>query len=96
MSYCVYILFSQKLNRFYVGMTENLDQRILHHNNPIDSNKFTSRGIPWTLFMSIPCQSKEHGQKLERLIKSKKSKVFIENLKKYPELVEKIIKDASI
>ena len=95
MGYCVYILHSQKLDRFYVGMTENLDQRIEHHNHPIDSSKFTSRGIPWTFFISIPCPSKEHASKLERLIKSKKSKVFIKNLKKYPELVEKLMKEAS-
>jgi len=96
MGYCVYILHSQKLDRFYIGMTENLEQRITHHNNPIDSSKFTSRGIPWELFMAIPCQSKEHAQKLERLIKLKKSKIFIENFKKYPELVEKIVKETGI
>ncbi|HOX82462.1 MAG TPA: GIY-YIG nuclease family protein [Chryseolinea sp.] len=95
MSYCVYILFSEKLSRFYVGMTENLDQRILHHNNPIRDLKFTAKGIPWKIFLSIPCHSKNHALKLERLIKSKKSRIFIENLKKYPELIEKTLKAAS-
>ena len=76
-------------------MTEDLDQRIIHHNTPIDGLKFTAKGIPWKLFLSVPCQSKEHAAKLEKLIKSKKSKIFIENLKKYPELIEKIVKQAS-
>ena len=95
MSYCVYILFSEKISRFYVGMTENLHQRLEHHNHPISNLKFTAKGIPWKLFLSITCQSKEHALKLEKLIKSKKSSVFIENLKQYPELIAKISMAAS-
>ena len=76
-------------------MTENLDKRLLHHNNPIDPIKFTGRGGPWELFLSIQCGSKNQALKLERLIKSKKSKTFINNLKKYPELVQKILRDTS-
>jgi putative endonuclease len=95
MSYCVYILFSEKLARFYVGMTGNLVQRIHHHNDPISGLKFTAKGIPWKIFLSIPCDSKDHALKLEKLIKSKKSRIFIENLGKYPELVEKTLKSAS-
>jgi putative endonuclease len=76
-------------------MTEDLDQRLYHHNHPIFGSKFTARGMPWELFLSIACESKEHALKVERLIKSKKSRIFIENLKKYPELREKILKQAS-
>lgn len=71
-------------------MTENLEQRITQHNNPISLTKFTSKGIPWQLFIAIPCYNKEHALKLEKAIKAKKSRVFIENLKRYPDLVEKI------
>ncbi len=31
MSYCVYILYSETTGRFYIGMTENLQQRISQH-----------------------------------------------------------------
>ena len=76
-------------------MTGDLDQRILHHNTPIHGSKFTAKGIPWELYLSIPCQSKEHALRLEKLIKSKKSTVFINNLKKYPSLIDRI-KEESI
>ena len=77
-------------------MTENLQQRIHQHNNPIRLKKFTAKGIPWQLFIAIPCSSKEHALKLEKAIKAKKSRVFIENLKRYPELVEKIKTQTSV
>ncbi len=77
-------------------MTENLQQRMDQHNNPISNLKFTAKGIPWELFLTIPCTDKHHALKLEKLIKAKKSSVFIRNLKKYPELVQKIKNEASI
>ena len=76
-------------------MTENLIQRLDHHNHPINGEKYTARGIPWEFFLSIACESKIHAAKLERLIKSKKSRVFIQNLKLYPELVSKITWEAN-
>ena len=96
MSYCVYILYSSSIDRYYVGMTENLEQRINHHNNPIRHAKFTAKGVPWQLFLTIPCNSKQHALKLEKTIKTKKSRAFIENLKIYSELVEKIKNETSI
>ena len=29
----VYILFSNKLNRFYIGTTDNVEKRLLEHNS---------------------------------------------------------------
>jgi len=87
MGFCVYILYSAKLDKFYVGMTKDLVERLKRHNNPTDPERFTARGIPWALFLTLPCESEEHSLRLERLLKAKKSKVFIQNLKKYPELI---------
>ena len=40
MGYYVYVLRSQKDNRFYTGMTKNLEKRIKDHNNGrVDSTK---------------------------------------------------------
>ncbi len=96
MSYCVYILYSSSIDRYYIGMTEDLERRINHHNNPISHAKFTAKGAPWQLFIAIPCNRKQHALKLEKTIKAKKSRVFIENLKIYPELIEKIKAQTSI
>ncbi|MEK7064962.1 MAG: GIY-YIG nuclease family protein [Patescibacteria group bacterium] len=43
----VYILYSQKLNKFYVGRTDDLKRRLGEHNS--GSTPFTASGTPWKL-----------------------------------------------
>jgi putative endonuclease len=88
----VYILYSRKLDRFYVGRTEDLDFRLQLHNNPIESRKYTARGIPWELRLKIPCESKEQTIQAEKLIKQMKSRKFIESLLEDELLVAEILK----
>ncbi|GAB4286032.1 MAG: hypothetical protein Kow0081_4060 [Candidatus Dojkabacteria bacterium] len=45
--YYVYILFSNKLKKFYTGRTTNLKRRLEEHNSK--KVPFTSRGCPWDL-----------------------------------------------
>lgn len=59
----VYILISNKLNRFYIGYTSNIDARLeFHLNSP--SNKFTSNAKDWVLFYSLECESKQQALKI--------------------------------
>ena len=80
MIYFIYILYSEKLNRFYVGTTDNVARRVEEHNNALYSGAFTVNGIPWILKLSFECQSSEKAYKIERFIKKMKSKVFIEKI----------------
>jgi putative endonuclease len=89
---CVYILYSEKLDKFYVGRTEDLALRLKFHNDPIESRKFTAKGIPWELRSSIPCETKEQSIRLEKLVKQKKSRKFIESLLSDELLVLEILK----
>ena len=41
----MYILYSGKLDKYYVGACSDLDRRLYEHN--IGHSKFTSLGIPW-------------------------------------------------
>jgi putative endonuclease len=86
----VYILYSCKLDKFYIGQTTDLNKRLLQHNDP-NSSYSTKAGRPWEIFLSIDCKSVSHAMKLERHIKNMKSKKFILNLKEYPELLERTI-----
>ena len=43
----VYLLYSVKLSKWYVGYTHNLRRRFEEHNRR--GNKFTDYGIPWKL-----------------------------------------------
>ena len=87
----VYILYSKKLNRFYIGETFDVLVRIKRHNSDYYDNKFTAKGKPWELFLKVDCQHKKQALKVEQHIKKMKSKVYIKNMKKYPEIVNKLL-----
>jgi len=86
----VYILHSAKINRFYIGYTSDLVQRLEFHANA-ENRKFTYNADDWSLFLTIICESKSQALAIEKHIKTMKSKVYIENLKKYPEMTEKLL-----
>jgi putative endonuclease len=90
MIYSVYILYSFKLNRFYIGTSDDVQRRLLEHNNASFKDAFTSKGIPWILFLTIDGLSSESAYRIERHIKKMKSKSYIKNLKKYPEMISKL------
>ncbi|WP_188458121.1 GIY-YIG nuclease family protein [Psychroflexus planctonicus] len=39
-----YILFSEKLNKYYIGQNNNIENRIKQHNN--QQEKYTKKGTP--------------------------------------------------
>ena len=73
-----YIIYSEKLDRFYIGYTDNLSWRLERHNQ--GWGRFTKGGIPWELVYFEKYQTKQEALKREREIKSKKSRKYIENL----------------
>lgn len=56
-----YILFSSKLNKYYIGACSDLERRLYEHN--IGHSKFTSTGVPWIL---------KHSEFFETLQEAKK------------------------
>ena len=88
-----YILYSRSLGKFYVGATRTSieDRLILHAKKVYGQKSFTASATDWELYLNIPTQTYEHALRLEKHIKSMKSRKYIENLKKYPELIEKIL-----
>jgi putative endonuclease len=79
-SSCVYILYSEKLDKYYVGSTEDIALRLHIQNHPHEDRKFTAKGLPWVLKCRIDCSDKHYSMVLERKIKSMKSRKFIERL----------------
>jgi len=73
-----YIIYSEKLDKFYVGSTENIETRIAQHNAAMSD--FTSKGIPWKLMYSEAFGSRTEAANRERAIKKKKSRRYIEYL----------------
>ncbi|MEW6701400.1 MAG: GIY-YIG nuclease family protein [Bacteroidota bacterium] len=73
-----YILFSEKISKYYIGCTDNLTWRLERHN--LGWGKFTKRGIPWKLVYFENFINKSDAFKREREIKNKKSRKYIEDL----------------
>ncbi|WP_426483322.1 GIY-YIG nuclease family protein [Flavobacterium sp. 2] len=85
----VYIIFSAKLNRYYIGFTSDFDTRMEFHKNA-ESRKFTANAQDWELFFKIECENKPQALNIEKHIKKMKSKIYIENLTKYPDIILKL------
>lgn len=86
----VYVLYSKSLNCHYIGSCENLENRLIDHIDGIFINSFTSKAKDWELLLKIENLGYQQAREIEKHIKRMKSKIFIENLNKYPELVEKL------
>ncbi len=87
-----YIIYSKKLDKFYIGSSTDINQRIINHNNHHHGNKtFTSKANDWVLFLSIETTEYPQAKRIEMAIKKKKSAKFIKNLKQYPELIDKLL-----
>ncbi|MCB0825241.1 MAG: GIY-YIG nuclease family protein [Armatimonadetes bacterium] len=74
----VYILHSASSDRFYVGHTSNLDDRLARHNQ--GRSKSTKSGVPWTLVYHEQFESRAEAVRRESEIKSWKSRKRIEEL----------------
>ncbi len=87
----VYILYSKRLDKYYVGSTTYLpEERLKQHNEEYFSNAYTAKGIPWELYFYIKCTTKSQAQVIEEHIKRMKSRRYYENLKLYPTITEKL------
>jgi len=73
-----YILYSQQLNKSYIGSCDNIEKRLHRHNK--GHTKFTKTGLPWTLVYAEQFQTRADAFKREQKIKKKKSKAYIEKL----------------
>jgi putative endonuclease len=84
MQYFVYILHSEKLDRYYIGYTNDLEDRIKKHNHI--HKGFTAAGQPWILVYSEVFSSKAEAMQRETQIKSWKNRERIESLIKKGQL----------
>ena len=77
----VYILYSEKLNAFYKGQTNDLNDRVCRHNEGLE--KFTCNGVPWLLVWSTPKNSRQEAIALESKLKNLTRKRLLIFINKY-------------
>ncbi len=76
--YFTYILYSQKLDKFYIGSTDNLDRRLMEHNR--GKGNYTKNGVPWELIFREVYETRRAAVQREKYIKGRKSRAYIEDL----------------
>jgi putative endonuclease len=78
MNYYVYIIYSASRDRYYIGHTHDLNQRIEQHNS--GRTPSTKPGRPWVLVYQEMFEDKSYAYQRELEIKGKKSRKYIELL----------------
>jgi len=78
MPFYLYILKSEKSGRYYVGQTDDLEERVRYHNSNY-SKALRNRG-PWKLLYSEAYESRSEAVRREREIKRQKDRHYIERL----------------
>ncbi len=78
MEFQVYILFSDIKNKYYIGFTSELKERLIRHNQK--SKGFTGNASDWKVVYTENFNTKAEAIKRELQIKSWKSRIKIEKL----------------
>lgn len=77
MNYYVYILYSRKYVRYYVGRTTSIEKRLKKHNQGgVSSTKY---GCPWEIVLQIEVAGRGEVLVLEKKIKKRGAKRYIED-----------------
>jgi putative endonuclease len=81
MMFFVYIIYSEKFDRFYIGQTENVVNRLKRHNNGYE--KATSPYKPWVVKCVIEKSSRGEVMILEKKLKNLSREKLIDFIDKY-------------
>ncbi len=76
--YAVYIIYSERLNKYYIGFTSDIEERLCKHNR--EHKGFTSKGQPWKLLYTENYLVKKDAMAREKVLKSWKDRSRIERL----------------
>jgi putative endonuclease len=78
MSYYVYIIKSGRDGSYYVGSTQDVEERLERHNQ--GRSRYTKAKVPWKLLYYEEHPDKTRALKRENAIKNRKSREFIQGL----------------
>ena len=76
MPFFVYILYSPELDQYYVGHSEDLDDRFFRHTN--SGSKSTKKANDWKIVYTEIFDTRSEAYSREMSIKKKKSRKYIE------------------
>jgi len=74
--FMVYVLYSPKFDKLYIGFTSNLKNRLLSHNS-LGKKGFTIKFRPWKLILSEKFELKKDAMTREKQLKSGQGRQWI-------------------
>jgi putative endonuclease len=75
MAYHVYVIYSEKFDKIYIGMSTDLEKRVFAHNHL--PKGWTKNFRPWVLVYSEKFEDKSNALNREKELKSHKGRDFI-------------------
>ena len=91
--YSVIYFIVKLLTDITLGLHLILMRDLLHNTGYFGGKSYTFKATDWVIFLLIPCESIEQAIFVETRIKKMKSRKYIENLLKYPEMINKLRND---
>lgn len=74
----LYILKSNRTNKYYIGSTGNINRRLVEHNS--GQTKSTRGGVPWTLMFIQEYSTLGESKRVELRLKKLKRKDYLEGI----------------
>jgi len=74
--FTVYVLYSEKFNKIYIGYTSDLGKRFLSHNE-LGTKGWTIKFRPWKIIHTESFQSKAEAMKREKELKTSRGRNWI-------------------
>ena len=81
MSFAVYILYSSSHHRYYIGQTNNVDERVIRHNKGMERS--TSAYRPWEMILAIEKSTRSEAMILEKKLKNLNTEDLEKFIRKY-------------
>jgi putative endonuclease len=76
--FTLYILNSEIVEKSYVGITDNLERRIIEHNS--GKNFYTKRYLPWKILHTEKYNDRITARKREKYLKSSSGRRLMKKL----------------
>ncbi|MBL0146116.1 MAG: GIY-YIG nuclease family protein [Chitinophagaceae bacterium] len=80
MNHFIYIIYSLKVDKYYIGETECIQKRLEIHNSGTFKNSSTKTASDWQVVIAFIVNDRVEARIIEKFIKAMKSRKFIESL----------------
>ena len=87
----LYVLYSKSIDKFYIGESSNVEERLILHNEGYYKKSFTKKAKDWKIQLKYKCDSRSQALFLEKFIKRMKSKTFIQKVIDNPGILSNIL-----